>query len=196
MSATNPLAILDLAYPNHSEKQVKHLFVSTATQISVKVRTLIDDSFELGHSFESIQGALDRIRELVVDEIGDLPLRDVLAALWARLARRDDYEEYQSHTSLLTDLTNFYESSSNVMLETNAALNRVEAELTEFRDDFATPGLILRDYPLEVIIDLLKKSGRRLESGRRQLENIEEGERPPRISSQKPSTRTATATLH
>ena len=107
----------------------------------------------------------------------------VLGALWTRLARPDDYEEHKSHTSLLTDMTEFYEKSSYVMQETIAALNHVEAELSEFRDDFATPGLILKDNPLEVIIALLRKSGQRLEAGKTKLERIEEGERVRRIDS-------------
>lgn len=49
------------------------------------------------------------------------------------------------------------------MQETTAALNNVEAELTKFRDEFATPGLILSDTP-EIIVALLRRSGRRLEA--------------------------------
>ncbi|KAF2238265.1 hypothetical protein EV356DRAFT_507360 [Viridothelium virens] len=196
MAYINPFAVLDFANPNHSEEQVKRIFISTAAKISDKVKTLLDDSFELNHDFDEIQETLDRIRELVSDEIGDLPRMNVLAALWARLARPDDYEKHKSHTSLLTHLANFYESSSEVMQETTVALNRVEAELTEFRDDFATPGLTLQDYPLEVSIELLRKSGQRLESGRTRLEDIEEGKRPLRVDSQMASTRTLTATRH
>ncbi|KAL9097932.1 MAG: hypothetical protein Q9165_000258 [Trypethelium subeluteriae] len=196
MAYINPLAVLNFAGPNHSEEQVKRIFISTAAKISGKVKTLLDDSFELNHNFDQIQETLDRIRELVSDEFGDLPRMNVLGALWARLARPDDYEKHKSHTSLLTHLANFYESSSEVMQETTATLNRVEAELTEFRDDFATPGLTLQDYPLEVSIELLRKSGQRLESGRRRLEDIEEGKRPLRVDSQTAGTRTLTATRH
>lgn len=115
---------------------------------------------------------------------------DILGALWTRLARPNDYKEHKSHTSLLTDMTAFYKKSAHVMQETTAALNHVEAELSEFRDDFATPGLILKDHPLEVIIALLRNSGQRLESGKMKLEQIEEGQRP-----QKTSMRTVAVTL-
>lgn len=174
----------------HSEEQVKHLFISTADRISNKVKLLVDDSFDLGHSLDAIQETLDRIKELALDEIGDLPRLDVLGALWTRLAHADDYNQHQSHSSLLTDMTDFYESSSYIMEETVAALNRVEAELSEFRDDFATPGLILKDHPLEVIVALLRKSGQRLEAGKKKLESIEEGAaRPQKYDNSKTSTR-------
>jgi hypothetical protein len=73
--------------------------------------------------------------------------------------------------------------------ETIAALSHVEAELSEFRDEFATSGLILKDYSLEVIIALLKDSGERLEGRKRELEHFE-GKRPPRNYIPKASTRT------
>jgi hypothetical protein len=195
MLALSPFAAFDLAKnSDYTDEQVKHLFITTAARISDKVKLLIDDSFNLAHHLDIIQETLDRIKELAVDEIGDIPQMDVLAALWTRLARADDYEQHKSHTSLLTDMTEFYESCSNVVKETIAALNRVEAELSEFRDDFATPGLIMKDYPLEVIIALLRSSGQRLEAGKRKLENIEEGARPQRNDIRKASTKTVTAT--
>lgn len=81
-------------------------------------------------------------------------------------------------------MTEYYRSSSSVMKETTAALNRVEAELNEFRDDYATPGLIFQEEPLEVTIAMLRKSGQRLEAGKMRLESIEQGgpsqwNRPP-----------------
>lgn len=174
----NPLAAFNPSVADQSEGRVKHLFIDTANRISDKVKVLIDDSFDLGHGLDVIQETLDRIKELALDEIGDLPRADILRELWDRLARPDDYEEEKSHTTLLTDMTDFYSRSSFVMKETVAALNRIEAELSEFRDDYATPGLILKDYPLEVIIELLRKSGQRLEVGKQKLEFIEEGSRP------------------
>ena len=91
-------------------------------------------------------------------------------------------------------MTAFYENSANVMKETTAALNHVEAELSEFRDDFATPGLILKDHPLEVIIAMLRNSGQRLEAGKLRLELIEEGDRPQKTGIQKASTNTVAVT--
>lgn len=187
----SPFAAFGAPDSAHSEEQVKHLFISTADRISNKVKLLIDDSFDLGHSLDAIQETLDRIKELALDEVGDLPRLDVLGALWTRLARADDYNQHQSHTTFLTDMTDFYESSSYIMEETVAALNRVEAELSEFRDDFATPGLVLKDHPLEVIVALLRKSGQRLEAGKKKLESIKEGAvRPQPHEDRKASART------
>ncbi|KAI9671113.1 MAG: hypothetical protein M1831_005199 [Alyxoria varia] len=173
-----PLAAFDVGNTEDFKVQVKDVFISTATRISSKVKLLTDDSFSNAHDLDNVQETLDRIKEIALDEIGDLPRTNILGALWTRLAHADDYEEQQSHTSLLTDMTVFYERSSYVMKETTAALNRVEAELSEFRDGFATPGLILKDYPLELTIALLRKSGHRLDAVRGNLERVEEGRRP------------------
>ena len=178
LSAIRPLAALDLARQTPTEGELKHLFITTATRISGKVKILIDNSFELGHDIDKIQEVLDRIKELAVDEIGDLPREDVLGALWAQLTRPDDHELLRSHKRLLTDISDFYQSSSSVMRETTGALNRVEAELEEFREDFATAGLLPNEYPLEVIMALFKKSAERLEAGRKGLEFVEARDRP------------------
>lgn len=159
------------------EKELRDVFLSTSTRILGKIKLLLANSFELGHDLLSIKQTLDRIKELAIDEVGDTPQLDVLRALWIRLARANDYKRYKSHGSLLADITDFYHSSADMMAETVVALNRMEAELIEFRNDFATPGLILEEQPLEVSIDLLRKSMDRLESGRMRLEKIERGER-------------------
>ena len=180
ISAISLLAAFSLKNTDYYEEQVKRLFISTVDQIRGKVRLLIDDSFELAHGLNKVQQPLDRIKVLAINEIGDLPRMDALAALWTRLAPPDGYEQFKSHGSLLTDMTKFYEKSSYVMKETTAALNHVEAELSEFRDDFATPALILKNNPLEVLIALFRKSGQRLEVGKRKLEYIENTRRSQR----------------
>ena len=195
ISAISPFAAFDLAKnADSTEEQVKHLLITTATRISDRVKPLIDDSFNLAHKLDIIQATLDRIKELATGEIGGLPRTEVLGALWTRLARADDYEQYGSHTSLLTEMTGFYEISSDVVKETIIALNRVEAELRDLRNDYASPGLILKENPLEVIITLLRTSGQRLEAGKRKLEHIEKGERPQRNDIPNESTTTVTAT--
>ena len=193
LSALNPIA----AFTNtkHSEAEVKDVFVRTAAKISGGVKLLIDDSFNLAHDLDLIQETLDLLKELTIDEGEDLPRKDVLGALWERLARPDDYEEYRSHSALLTEMTEFYKSSSFVMEETTAALNHIEAELEEFRDDYASPGLILKDDPLEVIIALLRNSGQRLEAGKMKLEQVEQGERPRRDDIPKEGPRRVTVNV-
>ena len=174
---------------------MKDVFVRTATKISGRVKLLIDDSYNLAHDLDLIQETLDRLKELTIDEGDDLPRKDVLGTLWGRLARSDDYEQYESHSALLSEMTEFYEGSSFVMKETTAALNHIDAELGEFRDDFAAPGLILKDDPLEVIIALLRKSGQRLEAGKIKLEHVEQGERPRRDDIPKEGPRKVTLNL-
>ena len=81
-----------------------------------------------------------------------------------------------------------------MMKETTAALNRMEAELNEFRDDVVTPGLILKDESLKVIIALLRNSGQRLKAGKAKFEHIEEGQWPQRDNI--PTTRMSTVILN
>ena len=150
LSAMSPFAAFD------SEEQVKDLFFSTADRISNKLKLLIDDSFDLGHSLDAVQETLNRIKELALDEIADLPRLDLLSALWTRFAHADDYNQQQAHSSLLTDMTDFFESPSYIIEETVATLEPVEAELSEFRENFAIPGLVLKDHPLEIIVALLR----------------------------------------
>ena len=154
ISLLNPFAVFQRSSRDQTEVGVKRTLIFTAEKISNKVQMLIDDSFELGHGLDTIQETLDRIKELTLDELGDLPRASILAALYNRVTHSDDYRQEQSHTTLLDDMTEFYNRSSFVMEETVAALNRIEAELTKFRDDYVTPGLILKDYPLEVIVEL------------------------------------------
>lgn len=189
-SALSPVSAFSVAVTD--EEQVKKVFIDTATRISGKVKLLLDEAFYLGHNLDSIQETLERIGELSIDEVGDLPQMHVLGALWSRLARPDDHAQHQSHTSLLTDLSEFYTKSSNVMKETIGALNHIEAELGEFRDDYATPGLILKDEPLEIVLALLRQSGQRLETGRNRLQYIEDGGRPQQKKQLDASPRTAT----
>ena len=191
ISLINPLAVLRLTDPNDSEELVKRVFTSTATQISGKVKSLTKDSIELIRSFDSIQGTLDRIKELVVEHIGDLPRNNVLSALWIRLARSDDHEAHKSHGILLTDMISFYKDSAEVMREITAALLRVETEMTGFRDEYATPTLI-QDRPLEVMVDLFKRAGQGLDVKSMQLESVEAGERRLGVNTQKAETRTIT----
>ena len=194
LSALSPVAAFTST--QHSEAEVKDVFIRTATKISGEVKILIDYSFNLAHGLDLIQETLDRVKELTIDEGNELPRKDVLGALWERLAHSDDYEQHRSHSALLTEMTEFYESSSSVMKETTAALNRIEAELGGFRDDFAAPGLILKDDPLEVIIALFRKSGQRLEAGKMKLEYIEQGERPQRYDISKEGPRTVTLNVN
>ena len=60
-------------------------------------------------------------------------------------------------------------------------------------DDYEpTPGLILKDEPLEVVLALLRNSGQRLEAGKTKLEYIEGEGRPQRKKLLDASTRIAT----
>lgn len=158
-----------------SEDDLKSVFLRTTTRIVTEIHPLSREAFELHDQLEIIQANLDQIQQLAVDEVGDLPRMDVLAALWTQLARADDYAQYKSHKDLLADLTQFYKDASDVMKQTISALHIAEAELDAFRDEYATPGLVLKDDPLDMIISQLRGSIKRLGHGRRVMDGMEIG---------------------
>ncbi|KAK4225380.1 hypothetical protein QBC38DRAFT_483122 [Podospora fimiseda] len=165
-----------------TEDKVKEVFLLTATKIGDKVHMLMEESWTLNHNLEKVHETLDTIKEIAVGGFGELPHHNVLGALWMSLAHPDDHAKLKTHKDLLVDMTNFYKKSSEVMEKTTAALNRIDAELGEFRDDFATPGLIMRDNSLDIIIDMLRLSAVRLEAGNLNLRRVEEGGRPGRVA--------------
>ncbi|KAK4457228.1 hypothetical protein QBC42DRAFT_319530 [Cladorrhinum samala] len=179
LAAIRPLSAFDKR--SGTEEQVKDVFLLTAARIGDKVNLLIQESFELAHSLDSIHATLENIKEIALVELGDLPGQNVLTTLWTILAHPDDHARLDSHKTLLADMEKFYGKSSLVMEKTTAALHRIDAELGEFRDDFATPGLILKDNSLGVIIDMLRMSAARLEAGNLNLRRVEEGARPQRL---------------
>lgn len=177
--AISPFAAFGPANAGYTEAQVKKIFITTLSQIIDEVRSLIKSSVDLDHQFDEIQSNLDQINKLAVNEIGNLPRWDVLSELWARLAYANEYEEYKSHQSLLSDLAWFYENSSRMIKETMIALNRIEAELNESgREYFGKPRLILSDHPLESIIALFRKAGQRLEAKHREFRRTKDRGRP------------------
>ncbi|KAK4169661.1 hypothetical protein QBC43DRAFT_306494 [Cladorrhinum sp. PSN259] len=178
-----PKWALSVIHGGDTEQQAKDVFILTATQIGDKVRFLIEESFHLSSSLDAIHETLDSIKEIAVGELGGLPLNNnVLSELWSLLARPDDHARLKSHEKLLVDMTHFYKDSSSVMEKTTVALNQIDADLGGFRDDFATPELVLQDYPLEIIISMLRLSAERLEAGNLNLRRIEEGGRSRTIT--------------
>ena len=95
VSFLHPLSAFELADAAQTEENLKQVFLSTSTRIGGKVKIFLEASFELDRGLSEIQEILDRLKELAVDEVGDLPQMDVLRALWNRLARKDDYSRYK-----------------------------------------------------------------------------------------------------
>ena len=158
-----------------SENDLKAVFLRTTTRIVSELQPLSRQAYDLHENLEIIQANLDQIRQLTVEEIGEHPQMDVLAALWQQLSRADDYHEYKTHNELLADLQGFYKDASAVIKETILALHVAEAEMDTFRDEYATPGLVLKDDPLEVIIGQLRGSIKRLEHGRKVMDGPQIG---------------------
>ena len=177
-SVFSPLAAFRIGDADYTEEQAKHVCIDTATRISEIVKALLNDAFSLDHSLQKISQSLEHISGLSQNERDEIPEKDVLSALWSHLTRPDAYVQYKSHDLLLKDLAGYFKSAETVLKHTMAALLRIEGELTEIRDDYATPGLTMKDEPLEIVVASLRKAGQRLEEGKTHLEKIEGGGRP------------------
>ena len=189
----DPFAVLgplDTELSEKDDQKLRDVFITTANGISGKLQSLANDCFNLGHRGENIQQALDRIQELAINDLDDLPQMAPLGALWKIVANPDGYQQYQSHSALLNSLNAMYKNASYVMEQTGSALNTVEAEMKEFRDDFATPGLIMQNFPIRLIVEQFQKASQRLGAGLAMFRRIEAGE-----LKQGSSTRTATLLL-
>lgn len=178
VNALNPLGALKHATPDRVERDLKETFLKTSTGISNNIQPLIEDAAALDTLLSIIQTILDQIHALAKEEERDLPHMQTLASFWARLARADDFAQYKSHEGLLLDMVQFYERAGVVMRETKAALGRIDAELKEFRDEYATPGLVLRDFEIGLSVAMLRDATGRLEGGRAEMNRVRIG--PPR----------------
>lgn len=153
------------------ELELKDVFARTTTEMSARLFNLIEEAGHLRYLLRDISDVLDQLKGLALDEIKDSPEMAVLAGLWVAVARRDDYEEYKSHQTLLTEITVYYATAMEVMKSTSHALDQMRSDLDEFRDIHESPALVWRNFPLEVTIEMMSESLRRLESGRRRIDD-------------------------
>ncbi|MCJ1394381.1 hypothetical protein MMC18_007259 [Xylographa bjoerkii] len=188
----NPFSALRSTGEALIEEELKEVILTITSQLAGRLPSYITDAWELHGLFKGIQVVLDRIRKLAIDEMGNLPRISVLASLWDQLARADEYTKHRSHKELLEDLTGFYESLGKKTVETISALERIASELHEFCDEYASVKLVLKDFPLSVIMSTIRRSAERLELAGRMLERIEHGERRGTLG--RASTRTVYAT--
>lgn len=182
LTAISPRGALDIMSTGQTEEQVKKVILGTSTRIADKVRVLSVEAFEQDRNLILIVETLDRIKELCQDELDDLPSWNILSRLWDLLTGSEGYNEYKSHKALLQDLERFFYDATNVVKQTTVALNRINAELEEFREEFATPGLILGEDPLEVIVASLRKAAERLEHGGKLFGYRKLGEMPAKAT--------------
>ena len=159
--------------------------MQTTSQIKSPLPKLIEEAGHLRYLLRRISNVLDQIKGLALDEIKDSSEIAVLAKLWVKVARRGDHKEYKSHRSLLTDITAYYANAMGMMKDTLHALNKMRSDLNEFRDIHASPALVWRNVPLEVTIEMMSESTRRLELGRRRIDGYERLDEAQGLSSQR-----------
>jgi hypothetical protein len=171
LSVLRPLAAFS-AFDQSTGDRLKRIFLETITNTGERIDGLLTLASVLDDELDGIQEALENIKKVAMGEIGDLPTRDTLRALWNLLALPDDKEYLRrSHEVLLTDLMNIYKAAVEVVRETTAALLHARAELQEFGDAYIDPAMLLRKYPLDVIADRIRGSAQRLGASRKKLDD-------------------------
>ncbi|KAK0652638.1 hypothetical protein B0T16DRAFT_454987 [Cercophora newfieldiana] len=167
--------VLNRLFPGDpAEEQVKQVLLYTTTKVSDTVKVLIKDSSDLAHKLNTIQDTLGHLREVATDEFGKLGRLGVLAELWVRVADPGDAEQFKAHGERLNDMVALYSAALTVMEETGKVLNDIEGQLNEVRDDMVTPGLVMKEYSLESVIQLLRRCAERLDDGKTRLMKAEE----------------------
>ncbi|KAF7509585.1 hypothetical protein GJ744_007623 [Endocarpon pusillum] len=155
-----------------TELEIRDVLMRSITQVNVRLGSLIDLASSNLDNLEKILDILAEIRGLEEQEHQHTPQKAALAELWLWLARHDDFEIYKSHHTLLTDITVFYKTALDVVRVTVQTLQKMRSDLDEYHDLHTSPPTAWRDVPLQVTIDTMNDSVRRLESGKKQLEGM------------------------
>lgn len=154
-----------------TEDGLKDVFIRITSELEEGARNLMKYIGTLSFQFETIKLKLNKTGTyLQKEESGEKwGERDVLPQLWMRLIRPDDHLNYKDHRLLLSDLTVYYEIAMNVTQSAERGVKDLTAHLRRMRDNLATPGLVLRDRPLEVSMKMLRGSIERIEKSRKEI---------------------------
>lgn len=170
LSALRPLAAFS-AFNQSPEDRVRRLFLETTADTGERIDALLALAGVLDTELDAIQEALGNIKKQAMAEIGDLPTRDTLRALWVLLAMPDDKEYlHRPHELQLTDLVSLYKAASDVVRDTTAVLLHARAELQECSDGDIDPVLLLQKHPLDVMAARIRGSVQRLDACKRSLQ--------------------------
>lgn len=171
--------ILEVIYPltgheahRPTEEIIKEASRLTTGYMSGEIKTLVEDVHVLSQEVDAIDKFLKIVWKNVHEDIRLLPPRDLLGALWGRLAPADDYKPVYMTTdtrTLLVDLPNLYEVAWTIVRDILQALVRVQAELKHFDIERIQAATLLKQYPLEVMAVTLRGSMKKLEAGKQKL---------------------------
>jgi hypothetical protein len=156
-----------------TEAELRHIPLEITSEMASRLPTLVEDAEHIDYLFSRISDTLGSIRGLSLNEIKKSPEMAVLAELWVKLTRHDDYAVYKSHQHLLNDIMTYYASVTEVIKDTLPPLNKMRSDLHEFRDIHASPVLAWRDFPLEITLERMGQSIRRLEVARRVIDGLD-----------------------
>lgn len=171
-------ALLPLSTSNglslRSEDELKEVFIRITSELEEGARNLMKYIGTLNYQFEMIKLKLNKTGTyLQKEEHGEKwREKDVLPRLWMKLISPDDHVNYKDHRLLLSDLTDFYKIAMDVTQSTEGGLKNLSAHLRQMRDNLATPGLVLRDRPLEVSMKMLRGSIERIENSRKEIDGF------------------------
>jgi hypothetical protein len=156
LSTLSPWSAFQSSYK--TEKDLGGIFAKGIPEMAGLLPRLIDQASDLCQLLRSISVALDTIRGLALDQLEHTPEISVLAALWEKLARPDDYAVLKSYRALLNDITVHCEQASELMRDTLHALNKMRSDMNQLRNVRSSPVLLWRDVPLEMAIDMMSQA--------------------------------------
>ena len=169
----NPLSAFIPTQNALTERQFRSVLLAAAYQIAGSLEPCIKQLREIQSLLENIQANLDSIEQTTYSEKLDHHELKPLAAWWKQLARADEYAKHKFHDVLLEDLGGFYETMGGRTTDMISALTRIRSELKEFRDEYSSVPLVVRDKSLKFVMSTLRQAGNRLVAARINLEQIE-----------------------
>ena len=145
-------------------------------QMTSRLPALIKEASHLCHLLDHIFKVLGRVRSITLDEFKDTPEMNILVKLWDRLSRSNDYADGKSRLTLLNDVTMYYQTAADIMINNLSVLKKMRADLRQLRHIRAVPVLVWQDMPLENTTYMINQAMKRLEHGRQKIDGIEPDE--------------------
>jgi hypothetical protein len=174
VSSLSPLSAFESRY--RTEEELKEVFLWIMSQMDSRLPTLIDEATQLCHLLRRISTILDDIKGLTLGELKETPEMSVLAELWEKLTRPDDYVKHVSHRTLLNDITMYYLTALEVMKDNLHVLSRMRSDLSQIGNFQAMSASVWGDIPLDMTIDMIKEGMKSLKTGLRRLDGMEADE--------------------
>jgi hypothetical protein len=175
LHALSPFSALNAYSAYKNEEELRRVFIKMTSAMSANILPLIEQAGHILHGLRQFTETLSSIRKISYEEdiSKDMAEWQVLAELWGKLARPDDYVEFKRHKDLLRDVTEYHANAIQVVQTTLDALKQMKADLHVFRGLHVSPALVWQDFPLEVHIEHIRKGMERLKRGKSKMDEID-----------------------